>query len=237
MKKQFKNTSTIIRKTKDKSNPYTMLSNNLLKLDGYERAIMFELLSNDDKFIINKNVVFTRLGFPRKKFNEAWTRLQNKFFISCDRKFGSVHWVINEDPKCSGIQSGHTTTTDISNTDISNTDGQLINNKVINKNKNNLSTLDLKSKISSCDIDKINNIDDLEMLDALRDAETGSSFGRQAPSYSEPDTATQASNIENKETFFICLGNDLDMSNVETDFNINDILSEVDEDKLYNYML
>jgi len=114
----FKNKTVVIREVKDDTHPFTRLSNSLLKLDGYERAIMHELLSNSDEFIVNKKVVQKRLGFPHKKFHDAWMRLEEKYYIRKERFFGGVKWIISENPQAGPDEI----ITDSNRNDIVNTD-------------------------------------------------------------------------------------------------------------------
>lgn len=161
-KKSYNNTSKILRAPKDSNHPYTVVSsywNDYSKLDGYQRAIMLELTSNSDEFIINKNVVEKRLGFPHKKFLDAWKELENKHFILCDRFWGGVRWVINENPNASSdtriINTDVTDAQDetdgirdtsIINTSIINTGDHLTNNKKINTKITTLESRVLKSE-------------------------------------------------------------------------------------------
>ena len=159
MKKEFRNQTVLIRAKKDMEHPYIMLSSSLLKLDGYERAIMMEILSNSDDFIINKNVVEKRLGFPHKKFLDSWKSLEDKHYILCDRFFGGVKWVINENPYANydtrinytGVintqsEAGCISDTSIINTSIINTGVHLTNNKKTNNNRTNPESLSPKGE-------------------------------------------------------------------------------------------
>lgn len=225
----FKNTSKILRTPKDKDNPYTMLSAVLLKLDGYERAIMYELLSNSDDFIINKTVIQKRLGFPHKKFNDAWRSLEDKHHILCDRKWGSVHWVIVENPYSKNTDIGYTdvnngekeaesetdrnTYTDITYTDITNTDELLTNNKKTNIKRTILRPRDLKAKET---------------------IKTDSIFSPPGGEKSQSDTGDTPVDIEplviNKDIFqySITSGKDLDLELPQLDIELQEFDNDFD---------
>ena len=147
----FANTSTIVDYPTDAEHPYTICSNNwndYNKLDGYERAIMLELMSNSKEFIINKSVIQKRLKFPRQKFLNAWASLVEKHFIMCDKnqKYG-VHWVIN--PGATYNESDIITKAAPGNTRGGTTTGgtaTLGYPTIINKTNNNFNnTLDLEA--------------------------------------------------------------------------------------------
>lgn len=161
MKSVFKNQTVIIRTIKDKEHPYVLLSSTLLVLNGYERAIMLELLSNSDDFIINKIVVEKRLGFPHKKFLDAWKSLEEKYYIQCDRFFGGVKWVINEQPnsKYTSVTNGNISTieqndskyTSIIDASIIYTGDHLTSNKETNNNLTKPEDLSPKGEIKEID--------------------------------------------------------------------------------------
>ena len=95
----MKNNAYIHRAPKDANHPYTIISAKIINdLDGYERVIMLELLTNPDSYIIYKDAIRKRLGFPHKKFSDAWARLVSKGYIRMKRFFGGVEWIIHEDP-------------------------------------------------------------------------------------------------------------------------------------------
>jgi hypothetical protein len=96
MNSNYKNKTEIIRSTKDATHPFTVLSSAMLKWNGYQRAIAWELLSNSSDFIINKSVVEKRLQFPRKKFNDAWASLEELGFITKKAFVGGVKWTVTE---------------------------------------------------------------------------------------------------------------------------------------------
>jgi hypothetical protein len=86
--KKWSNKSTIIRSKYDKEHPFTVISNcwnDYRVLNGTERAIMLEIMSNSDSFVINKLVVKKRLDFYDTAFNNAWKSLEDKGFIFSEK--------------------------------------------------------------------------------------------------------------------------------------------------------
>lgn len=141
MNSNYKNKTEIIRSIKDATHPFTVLSSAMLKWNGYQRAIAWELLSNSSDFIINKSVVEKRLQFPRKKFNDAWTSLEKLGFITKKAFVGGVKWTVTE-PE-SYIESKNEAEVTLSTRRLStgrlSTGGELtstkrINNNIINNN-------------------------------------------------------------------------------------------------------
>lgn len=156
---KIKNMTTILKSVKDADHPYTVVSNNwndYKKLNGYERAIMLELMSNDpNTFIINKNVIEKRLGFPHKKFNDAWKSLEEKYFIFCDRKKmkQGVHWIIRESESISQEQPQVRIPKKVLGCNYMG--DQLIINNIISTNKTTLEPEDLSLKGEGEDKDLI----------------------------------------------------------------------------------
>jgi len=96
---EFRNESSYIRAKKDADHPYNMVPayfNDHNLYDGYERAILSELSSNRDDFIIVKSVIRKRLGFGRKHFETAWKSLEDKRHIFTDRIQGGWKHVYSE---------------------------------------------------------------------------------------------------------------------------------------------
>jgi len=170
--KTYKNTSKIIKAPYNKDHPYTVVSNNwndYTKLNGFERAIMLELMSNSDSFIINKDVVRERLGFPKQKFLDAWASLEKKYYISCDRFFGGVKWVINETvniktaQKVTTSEQEYSKSTSSITTDSITTLSHLISNKEISNKETSLETLVLKGD------NRTNTISNADAFDSILD--------------------------------------------------------------------
>ena len=90
--KKLTNKSEIIRAPYNTDNLFTRVSihwNDHKKLNGFERAIMLEIMSNSDDFIIHKRVIQKRLGFNNSDFRTAWKSLIAKGYI-IERKNGMI---------------------------------------------------------------------------------------------------------------------------------------------------
>ena len=113
IKKQ--NRTTFIRCAKDEQHPFTRIPVTLYSLNGYQLAIMAQILSNRDDWNIAKKEIGKRLGFPRQKFNNAWKSLIDLGYILVKRIQGGYDYTIYEDPNSTctigGICEGSTSTT------------------------------------------------------------------------------------------------------------------------------
>jgi hypothetical protein len=96
--KILQNRTTFIRCDKDENHPFSRIPANLFKLDGYQLAIMSQILSNSDDWNIVKKEIRKRIDFPRQKFNDAWKSLIDLGYISVKRIQGGYHYTIHEDP-------------------------------------------------------------------------------------------------------------------------------------------
>lgn len=99
--KKFKNKSLIIRAPHDKDNTYTVVSNywnNPEILNGFERAIMLEVMTNSDEFIVHKSTIQKRLGFHDSDFQKAWKSLENKGYIYSFKNGMVWEYAIREQP-------------------------------------------------------------------------------------------------------------------------------------------
>jgi hypothetical protein len=107
------NTTTFNRCPKDEQHPFYRLPAELLKLNGYQLAIMVQILSNKDDWNIVKYEIGKRLGFPERKFLKAWKELVSLGYIRIERMWGSYNYTIYEDPEyttCTGADcKDHTT--------------------------------------------------------------------------------------------------------------------------------
>lgn len=93
------NKSNIIRAIKDRHHPYDLMPGYYANTDRYnylEQAILYHLSSNSDSFVIVKSVVRTRLGMPKKKFEDAWKSLKYKGHIKGKPIQGGWEWTFSE---------------------------------------------------------------------------------------------------------------------------------------------
>ena len=101
------NTTTIVRSLKDKNNPFTRLSNLIGNLKADEAGIMFQILSNSDKWVLNKDDVMKKSKLGRDRFDRAWDHLKDQGYIVINKipmkggKFG-YSYTIYEIP---GVQN------------------------------------------------------------------------------------------------------------------------------------
>jgi hypothetical protein len=110
-----RNRTTFVRCPKDEQHPFTRIPATLYSLNGYQLAIMAQILSNRDDWNIVKKEISKRLGFPREKFNNAWKSLIELGYIHVKRIQGGIDYTIYEDLKSTcttgGICEGSTSTT------------------------------------------------------------------------------------------------------------------------------
>jgi len=76
------NTTKYVRSTNYIKNPYTKISNSIAKLPAPEAGIMFQILSNSDDWVINKEVVRERSGLGKDRFRKAWNHLKELGYIT-----------------------------------------------------------------------------------------------------------------------------------------------------------
>jgi hypothetical protein len=111
--KSNKNRTTFIRCPKDDNNPFNRVPAKLYNLNGYQFAIMAQILSNRDDWNLVKYDIQKRLGFPERKFLKAWKDLETLGYINLKRTWGSYHYTIYENPDyttCTGADcTDHTT--------------------------------------------------------------------------------------------------------------------------------
>lgn len=111
IKKQ--NRTTFVRCPKDAQHPFNRVPAKLYKLDGYQLAIMAQILSNNDNWNLVKYEIEKRMGFPERKFLTAWRELEKLGYIQMKKMWGSYLYTIYEDPDhttCTGADcTGHTT--------------------------------------------------------------------------------------------------------------------------------
>jgi hypothetical protein len=92
-----RNTTIYNRCPKNELFPFIRVPANLLKLNGYQQAIMTQIISNKDGWNLVKYEISRRLGFPRNKFNKAWKSLEDLGYIKKDRIQGGWEYKIIED--------------------------------------------------------------------------------------------------------------------------------------------
>ncbi len=92
-----RNRTTFQRCPKDGQHPFFRLPATLLKLDGYQLAIMVQILSNNDEWNLVQAEIRDRLGFPREKFRSAWKSLIDLGYIQVRRIQGGYDYTVYED--------------------------------------------------------------------------------------------------------------------------------------------
>jgi len=91
------NRTTFERCPKDEQHPFCRIPVELLKLNGYQLAIMVQILSNKDDWNLVKYEIGKRVGFPREKFRTAWESLKELGYIKVNRIQGGYDYTICED--------------------------------------------------------------------------------------------------------------------------------------------
>jgi hypothetical protein len=91
------NSTTFVRCPKDEQHLFNRVPVKLYSLNGYQLAIIVQILSNKDNWNIVKDEIQKRVGFPEKKFLEAWEELKSLGYIRLKRMWGSYHYTIYED--------------------------------------------------------------------------------------------------------------------------------------------
>ncbi len=92
--RKYQNKTRFIRCPKDEEHPFNRVPASLYKLDGYQLAIMSQILSNSDEWKLVKKEIQQRVKFPRKKFNDAWDSLVELGYIKSDRIQGGWSYTI-----------------------------------------------------------------------------------------------------------------------------------------------
>lgn len=92
-----RNSTTFKRCLKDEKHPFNRVPAKLYTLDGYQFAIMAQIISNNDDWNIVKSEIGKRVGFPERKFLKAWRELVALGYIQCKRMWGCYHYTIFED--------------------------------------------------------------------------------------------------------------------------------------------
>jgi hypothetical protein len=104
IKKQ--NKTTFVRCLKDEQHPFNIIPAELYSLNGYQLAIMAQILSNRDDWNIVKKEIGKRVGFPREKFNDSWKSLRELGYIKVDRIQGGYDYTIYEDLSVTSTTGG-----------------------------------------------------------------------------------------------------------------------------------
>lgn len=104
IKKQ--NKTTFVRISKDEHHPFNRVPAKLYDLDGYQLAIMAQILSNKDDWKIVKYEIAKRVGFPRQKFNAAWNLLIESGYIKIKRIQSGYDYTIYEDISLTSTTGG-----------------------------------------------------------------------------------------------------------------------------------
>lgn len=100
------NKTTFVRCAKDEQHPFCRIPAKLFDLDGYQLAIMAQILSNKDDWNIVKYEIAKRTNFSRNKFNKAWKSLIELEYIKVKRIQGGYDYTIYEDINSTSTISG-----------------------------------------------------------------------------------------------------------------------------------
>jgi hypothetical protein len=92
-----RNTTTFKRCPKDEQHPFNRVPSKLYALDGYQFAIMAQIISNNVGWNIVKSEIGKKVGFPERKFLKARRELVALGYIQCKRMWGCYHYIIFED--------------------------------------------------------------------------------------------------------------------------------------------
>ena len=87
-----------MRCPKDEQHPFNRVPAKLYSLNGYQFAIMAQILSNKEGWNLVKYEIGKRLEFPERKFLQAWKELETLGYIQVKRMWGCYHYTIYEDP-------------------------------------------------------------------------------------------------------------------------------------------
>jgi hypothetical protein len=93
------NITEFVRCPKDANYPFIIVPAKLYKLDGYQFAIMAQILSNSNDWNLVKYEIQKRMGFPERKFLKVWKELEKLGYIQIKRNWGYYHYTIYEDPE------------------------------------------------------------------------------------------------------------------------------------------
>ena len=151
--KKLQNSTTFIRCLKDDDHPYNIIPANLYALNGYQFAIMAQIICNNDKWVIVKEETRSRVKISRPKFNSAWQSLSDLGYIVMTRIQGGYHYTIYEDPDSSTTTGG--------NCEIStSTTGTTCAGGILTNTKDNYNIV-TSTTDGICDNNKFNELRDL----------------------------------------------------------------------------
>ena len=187
----FKNQTVYYRAVHDKENTYTTISNQLIqdsRLTASEKGLMLMILSNSDKYILNRIHLERESKLTSTKFKEAWNNLKKNGYVERIDKKGYRIWCINELPSASQYSSTisastnstlannmSTNSTSTKSTLTNSTDIDIINtnppiNNGINTNKlnSNITSKNITSEILDSDkiIDVMSNGIEIEKINS-----------------------------------------------------------------------
>jgi hypothetical protein len=160
------NKTTFVRCLKDEQHPFTRIPATLCSLNGYQLAIMTQILSNRDDWKVVKKEICKRVGFPREKFNDAWKSLIDLGYILVKRILGGYDYTIYEDPASTSTRDGICDST--STTGSSCTGGMLT---TINNNYNREMTM---TADGTCEESQFNEL--IELYPATGTKPDGTSY-------------------------------------------------------------
>jgi hypothetical protein len=161
------NRTTFVRCPKDEQHPYTRIPVTLYSLNGYQLAIMAQILSNRDDWNIVKKEIGKRLGFPRQKFNNAWKSLIDLGYILIKRIQGGYNYTIYEDLRS-------TSTTDGICEDLTSTTGRTCAGGMLTTINNNNNRELTTTADSTCYDDQFNEL--LELYPNISNRPDGTTY-------------------------------------------------------------
>jgi hypothetical protein len=156
------NKTTFIRCPKDEQHPFNILPARLYTLNGYQFAIMAQILSNKDDWNLVKYEIRKRLGFPERKFLKAWKELETMGYIQNTRKWGYYQYTIYEDP-------GYTTGTGADCGDHTTGNSTRCICAILTNTKNNYNYNTTTGTGATCYEDQFNELKELYPVDSTWD--------------------------------------------------------------------
>ena len=112
----MRNKTIYNRSPKDKNNTYSVISNEILNLNPYQRLIMIEILRNKDTWVIYKCNIKKNIKIPSNKFEKAWKLLKEYGFIRTTKIDGGYLYTINEKPNFGNDNVNNTGDIHVNNT-------------------------------------------------------------------------------------------------------------------------
>jgi hypothetical protein len=100
MGKDYKNKTVYIRESHNEENPYTTISNLLVKderLTASEKGLMLMILSNANYYVFNSSFLQKESGLGKVQFNKCMKRLQELgYLLKKPLKNGGYKWIVME---------------------------------------------------------------------------------------------------------------------------------------------